>query len=130
MFHNVGILVELHSIRIPPLSLVGGNLDTDFSSPELACRIDLQEIVCLLFLPPYLIRMLPFLLLTLTYLKISRLVGAISIKCIETRVKASSYDLTIANHVAIYWTEDYVLYVGCFNGNISSFQYFLVCTRL
>ena len=73
--------------------------------------------------------LLPFLLLPPTCFIISRLMGEMSIERIETSVEASSSDLPVANHVAIYWTPDYVLCVWCFNRNINYLQYFRICTR-
>ena len=39
---------------------------------------------------------------------------------IKKRVEASSYDITVAKHVEIYWTPDSVLCMWCFNGNMNS----------
>ena len=59
----------------------------------------------------------------------SRLMGAISIERIETRVEASSSDIHVVIHAAISWTPDSVLYVWCFNGNINDLQYFQCHTK-
>ena len=55
--------------------------------------------------------------------------GGISIERSETSVEASSSGLPVAYHVAIYWTQAYMLCVWCFNGNINSSWYSWSCTR-
>ena len=45
--------------------------------------------------------------------------GAISIEQSETSGKAYYSDLPVAEYIAIYWNQDYILFVWCFNGNIN-----------
>ena len=129
MLRSVDILVYIHAIRLCPLLLFWWTIDLGFTALYLNFRFDLLERGCLLSPNPDVICLSPFLFLTSNYFKISQLMGVMLIEQSKTRVEASYSDLPIANNIAIYWTPASVICIRCFNGNISSSQYFWICTR-
>ena len=129
MLRYLDILVELHSIRVRTLPLFCWTIDGGLSAPELDRCFYWREIGYLFSLTTYVICLLPFILIPSTCFNMSRFIGAMSIERSETSVEASYSNLPFAEHVAISWTPDYVLFVWCFNGNINSSKYVQSCTR-
>ena len=129
MLRTVGILLEIHAISRLPLLIVRGTLDGDFSAPEVARLFDWWERGCLLSPNPDVIYLLPFLLLPSTCFNMSQLMGMMPIERSETSVETFSSNISVAKHVTISLTLDYVLYMWWFSGNIIALKYFRSCTR-
>ena len=55
--------------------------------------------------------------------------GVMLIEIGKTRFEATSSDINVTKHVAIYWIPDSVLCMWCFNGNIKYSHYFRSCKR-
>ena len=90
-----------------------------FPAPYISCRFDWQERGLLLYQTPYIICMLPLLLIPSTCFKISRLMGSMLIEFIKKKVESYSSFLPVAENVVMSWTLAYVICVWWFNGNIN-----------
>ena len=69
MIHYFGTLVEIHAIRRCHLSIVGWNLDSNFTEPDIDRHFYWLERLFILSPTPGVIFMLPFILLPSTFSK-------------------------------------------------------------